>query len=205
MALPDGLDRAQRLLAARFEADGPGFLYRSKPTAPPIRVSAAERDELLALVGRRLRWLYWGMMAAIVVVIGGYFAIAVRLNLDLSEPTVFAAMGAVFVAYMSGWRWIWTTPRRMFEGRVAAGAGRTRDEARQAAIAKMTWSRLGGAALILGLAIGRTILLREDVLHGWGRLWLVLFAAGFGVLAFGVYRKWRFDREAVQGPSSTTR
>jgi hypothetical protein len=188
-------DRAREIFTNRFEADGDGFLYRSSPTAAPIRVTAAERDRFLSDLDRRLRWLYWGMMAATVVGIGGYAGLAIGLNLTVSSVPLYAVIGMIFVAYMAVWYWIWTAPRRELEGRATLGRGRTKDEARRAALARLTWGHIGGLAALM-LVLMLRIVLRNDVLHGWNRLWLVLFGAAFVAIAFAVWRKWRFDRRA---------
>jgi hypothetical protein len=58
----------------------------------------------------------------------------------------------------------------------------------------MTYGQLG-FAVVVALALVWKVSARNDVLHGWGVLWLLFAAAliaGAGVQAF---RKWRYERD----------
>jgi hypothetical protein len=59
-----GLSRARQkstdLFAGRFEADGDYFLYRNRPTAAPIRVSADERERFIADYSKAFGRILWG-------------------------------------------------------------------------------------------------------------------------------------------------
>jgi hypothetical protein len=188
-------DRVRKLFADRFEPEDDGFLYRSSATAAPVDVSAAERDAFVAQFNQRLNWLHWGMLALMTVGIGVYVWATISFDLPVSSVPLYVGSGVILLAYLLGWRMVWAAPQRALAGRNAAGAGRTREEVKRTALAKMTWAQIGGAALLIAGGMLR-IGWREDLLHGWNRLWLVFFALAWAAVVVGAFRKWRFDREA---------
>ena len=47
----------------------------------------------------------------------------------------------------------------------------------------------------MGAILPLTLRSDTDVLHGWGRLWLVFGAALVLLAGIQAFRKWRFERE----------
>jgi peptidoglycan/LPS O-acetylase OafA/YrhL len=185
--------RVEALFSDQFEEDGASFLYRKSMKGAPIRVSAKEREDFIALFGRQCAYLIWGVAA--VVMIG--IVIMVVLSPDRSDPssgpTLYVGTAAMIAIMLGGHHWIWTAPARALAGRPTLGVARDRREMRQLMLSKMTYQQLGfgaGTMVLLMWNVSR----KTDIFHGWGILWLVF--AGVVIIASGVqaFRKWRRER-----------
>jgi hypothetical protein len=185
--------RMRQSFADQFQPEGSGFVFRKSFKGAPIIVTAAERDRFVADFNRNLRWAIWGSMAAMVALVLALVAFTVMTDKTPSDlwlyvPVVLLA-GGLTAAVMA----IWNAPARALARRSPVGAPLSREEARRAALTRITWGQvLGGvfALPLLALQLSRYY----DLLHGWGRLWLVVIAALAAVLLFAVYRKWRYGR-----------
>lgn len=186
-------DRVRQLFEDQFEPDGDGFFYRKNMKGAPIRVSEAERNEFVDAFSRRLRFGLWSVVSATMILIG----LVVWQVPDGDSRTgmvfIYVGIGLILSIFLASYFWAWNAPSRALERRPAAGVARSREEMRQLMFSKMTYGQLAVGALagplVLLMVSGRT-----DVLHGWGRLWL-LFAGLFSALAgIQALRKWRFER-----------
>lgn len=186
-------DRVYQIFADQFAEDGAGFIYRKSMKGAPIHVTAEERDSFVAAFRRHMRYTFWGMVVGIVLVAGMLVVLESDDRAPLNMPTSYVGIGVVCAAYLAAYMWSWNAPARALEHRPLAGNALTRDEARMMALSRMTYRQLGFAC-VAALLLVWNVSARNDVLHGWGRLWLV-FAAGIAVAAaVQAVRKWRMER-----------
>jgi hypothetical protein len=64
-----GSRKPDEILAAQFEPDGDGFLYRPNLAAPGIRVTLAERERFVYQYRRRFRVLTWSAAGVMLLAI----------------------------------------------------------------------------------------------------------------------------------------
>jgi len=158
---------------------------------PPIRVTEAERDMFLAAFNRQMRYAVWLVVLVMSILCAGLVFLDPHAA-DTSGLTIMLVVVPCLVIFPLT-RWIWGAPARALEGRAAVGEERTRDEIRQIRFAKLTYRRLGAAAL-LGVAMVLKMSMREDVLHGWGMIWLALGGVLVAVAGAQAIRKWHYER-----------
>ena len=187
--------------AKRFERDDHGYIYRANLRSAGIRVSESERDTFVSTFNRRMMILRWGGPALMVaLVIGGTSALLAWAP-DSSIPQYAALLATVpmLLLFLAGFYWLWNAPTRALLGRQTTDEGRTKSEARETALSRLTWPQIGVSALFVALASAR-VAFGHNLLEGWNRLWLVLIVAGALGIARTAYRKWRFDSRARTAP-----
>ena len=171
--------------AAQFESDGKGgYLYRRYGRGAAIRVSAAERDSFVATFGRQSRWWFVGLAVATVA---GIIALAlIGAALHFGEVAQYVSIGAMISVFVTAILVLtfraYDVPRQALTGRKSTGADRSHEEAREIARARQSWGQILGVFVTFVIAFAAQTL-RYDVLHGWGRLWLLFLV--FGVMACG--------------------
>lgn len=186
-----GSERLVKLFADRFEPDGADFLYRKNLRAAPIRVTADERDAFLADFRKAVSWAYWVLMGGTVVSIIGLVFLATIIPGLSATLFIFLFLAFFFAIYMGIYQQASDAPSVALRTRAAAGPGKSREEARAIMLAKLSWRRLGVAALAFAAALLR-LSLRVDLTAGWNRLWLVGAAALYGFVGYRAYQKLRY-------------
>jgi hypothetical protein len=186
--------RLIQIFMNRFEPEGDHFVFRANLRAPGIQVTAAERDRFIAAYVRNVRVAYWGMLAAVVLVMIGTVVVLFPQLGNLPTFAIAAPLVVLVVGYVALTFWLARAPVRALQGRAAAEPGRTQDEARRIAFRRMTWSQMGIAVAFLAFGLWR-ISLRNNLLVGWNRLWLAFFGLLLVLVAVQAVRKWRFDRQ----------
>ena len=114
-------------------------------------------------------------------------------NSTTSNLVRYLCIGAIVAASLLIHYWTWNVPARALQRRPAMGQARAREEMRRIALSKLTYGQLGfggGAMMLLLFKVSE----KTDLLHGWGRLWLLFSAATAVVILVQAIRKWRFDR-----------
>jgi hypothetical protein len=186
-------EQIRDLFAEQFEPDGADYLYRRSQKGAPIRVSASEREAFLSDFQRNYGRAFWGFLIAIIL---GIFGLVALLP-DAGGPVLEMLTGFLILPLivLLGVHWIWSAPARALRQRQPVGFERSRDEMRAIKLAKITYANLAIGALAVPLLLLK-VAEKFDVLHGWGRLWL-LFAGALAVLiAVQAVRKWRFERRS---------
>jgi Na+/melibiose symporter-like transporter len=190
----DHFERVRQLFTDQFEPDGTGFLYRKSLKRAPIRVTGAERDGFIGTFNRRLRYAAWSMVPATILLILLLALFVPDMDSAAGQVALWVGMGLILAPFLLVYYWAWNSPSRELERRTPVGRERTRKEVRQVMLARMTYGQLG-LVVVVGFVLVLQESSRNDVLHGWGMLWLVFGAAmviGAGVQAF---RKWRNERD----------
>jgi hypothetical protein len=165
-------DRVRQAFADQFEPDGAGFLYRKSMKAAPIRVTETERDNFLTTFNRRLRYANWAIVFGTVFLIG-LLALLVRdVDSTAGQLGLWAGLGLILGFFLLIYSWAWGGPARDLERRPVVGLARTREELQQIKFAKITYKQLALAPVIAVLLLFK-VSAKNDVLHGWGMLWLI--------------------------------
>jgi len=178
--------------AAQFREEGGEVVFRKDGKGAPIRVDAARRDAFIADF-RRATWIATiGMVAGMVVLSVGIVWFAVRSNAEFSPIPIYVGCGAIFVAVMAWIAWAWRAPARALQFRASSGKALTRQEVETTFFEKLTYGQLAVAAGAMAVGLF-SVSRKQDVLQGWGLLWLVFFGALFILVLVQTIRKWRFD------------
>jgi hypothetical protein len=184
---------------AQFTPDGEGYLYRRGKKGAAIRISADEYHGFIASYKRAVRHLIWGMYAVLSVTMVGMVAWSVMTDQDVKAGPLSITLYACLIAELIGFVWLVTLnyrrPARVLERRAPISGALSSDEFRRRHYAATSWGKLFGAigTMILGSAV---LVWQQDILHGWGRLWLVMIAVVAGVAIMGIWRKWRYTVSA---------
>lgn len=186
------LERVRQTFAEQFEADGNELFYRKHGRGRSILVTEAERDSFVADFGRRLRYAIWAVafLTISLVVLPIFFAPAARIA---STQLIWLGTGFAVLASFLVTRWAWNAPARELRSRISSAPARSRDEVRRIAFGKLTYGSLASAA-IGAISVPYVMSSRVDVLHGWGRLWLVVAGALILLVAVQALRKWNHER-----------
>lgn len=184
-------NQAQQDFADQFTADGSDFIYRKNQTGAAIRVSQAERDAFVATFDRRMRYFGWSILpSALAVTMVCFSAIFFWRSLI----TAYAGFAAYLVTAWAIHKWLWNAPARELQHRAPVKPPLTREEANELTYSKMTFGGIMGGGLIAVLIVVK-LSLKMDVLHGWGRLQLLVGAVIVAVTAFAAFQKWRVDQD----------
>lgn len=179
--------------AAQFENDGKGgYLYRCYGRGAAIPVSAAERDAFIATFDHRSRW--WMIGLTVAAVTGIVAAILIGTAVHLGEVATYVGIGATVTVLVAAILMMthrtYDGPRQALAGRASIGAERSREEAQVIARARQSWGEILVAFVTILVAF-TALALRYDVLHGWGRLWLLFPVFGVMACGYAAIRKWQ--------------
>ena len=199
MSLRGSIERMKEHFETQFEVAEDGrLLYRRNQKGAPIPVSAQEHDLFVREYLRAIYWIIGGMMAAIVIFVGLAVWWIVATETDLPETWMTIGMISISVAAIASMYWVQAAPSRELGHRASFGLERTRDEMRTIRFSKISYGQLGAAA-IGGAVLPFTIRSDQDVLNGWGRLWLVFGGVIILVAIVQAARKWHFEKERRSG------
>jgi peptidoglycan/LPS O-acetylase OafA/YrhL len=188
------LSSSSLLFADQFEPEGPDFLYRKSMRGPPIRVTAAEREAFVEAHGRRMRYVTWGAGALMMLLI------IVQLYVWPGRDRVSEGYGhyvtvVILVLFiLAGHRWSWNAPARELERRTPVGLPRSRREARQLALSRISYGHLALAGV--GVPLYCWSKAEDGGLVGWNIFWLLVAIAFVTLAALQAVRKWQSEREA---------
>ena len=190
-----------RLRFARgFEANGDGFIYRARATAPAIPVSSAEREDLL----REFRRQFWRHQFSL---LGATFALILLLAVvdlllvPVGATEAFVTYGAaafltvpVIAAVFLLDRRLFDMPMRRFPDRAPVAPPRTWWEAYYARARRRSWLSLILWTMVL---VGFAWLFFPDPGAAWWALpaWSAYFGLAFVLLAYDAWLKYEFSRD----------
>ena len=183
-------ENLRRSFALQFEPDGVGFLYRRDRKGPALRLSAEERDDFVAGYARAVRILSWSIVVGIVAVFGVLAAMGIE---DRPNEHRLAVAAVVVIGFMAAHTWVWYAPARVLSYRVPTAAPTPPEDRKVSFFARIEYPKLA-----LGLAAAPFMVWSAsrvtDVLHGWGRLWVVAGVSLFVLIAVQAFRKWWYER-----------
>ncbi|CAN5403819.1 hypothetical protein BH10PSE14_BH10PSE14_39580 [soil metagenome] len=196
-----GYGRVLDVFANQFEQDGKGgYLFRRNGIGAAIPVSARERDRFVDSYRRGWRRIIWAILIGTIFTVAASVAGMVALEID-SMSYLYIALAVdivpLLVFALLYDRRLRTAPVRVLAGRGSVGNARSRDEANEVHFAKMRWSHI--VAPLLGGTLAFLSLTRDvDIMHGWGRLWLLFCAFLVVTTLYVAVRKW----QAISGDPS---
>ena len=188
-------ERVRQIFADQFEPDGSDFLYRKSMKGGPVRVSRSERDAFISTFNRRLRYSTWSILPATLLLIGLLVVLAPDSDTPSAKVATYLGIGLILVPFLAGYYWAWNAPARELERRPLAGEAYSREEVRKRALGKITYGQLALVPL-MAVAMLWKVSAKNDVLHGWGRLWLLAAVALILLAAVQASRKWLFERRS---------
>ena len=187
-------DRLRRIFSNQFEADGDGYLYRKFRKGAPMRVTARERDDFVAVFERDYPRAYLAMIVGMVLVMLGMVAIAVAIERDLSEPVIYAAVGGLAAIFLIVHYRIWNAPARALARRPAVGQERSRSETRAIMLAETSYFYYFGL-LTLFLLLLSSFAVQSEPLSGWDMALMAFYAAASVMAVTVIVQKWRLGRQ----------
>jgi len=192
--------RTIELFRVQFAPDGDGYLYRRGRKGAAIRVSSGEYQEFVDTFARASRRLRWGFAGGIFLIILVDSIWSVSTGVDVDSPAgSIVLIGLILIAAIA-FVWLFNRsyhrPAQILERRVPVSGELSREEFRRQWFGSMRWTTILGRLGSL-LVVSVVILLDHDVMHGWGRLWLLLL--GFFAL-IAVLLVWRKLSYTVPAP-----
>lgn len=186
-------DKARQVFSDQFVSDGDAYIYRKSSKGASYRVSAAERGQFMDRFDSWIRYLSWGMVAGMIIIITGFILADVDLDGPSGQVAMYGSLGLLIAGFMAGYFWAWNMPLREIGHRPVVGSPLSKSEARALVFSKITYGQLA-----LGAGMGVFMLVRvserHDIFHGWGILWLLFTAVIFVAVAVQAVRKWLFER-----------
>ncbi len=183
---------SRRRLSRSFEPCDGGFLYRRRPTAQAVPVTAEEREQIL----RTFKSTYWKYHAILWVL----FFILIFAAAGLAVISSVPDEAGTFIGYLCAvilFAGIIFVDRRILSIATASISARPPVQPRRnwlqlidARLATVPWWRLaaGGAFLVLLAWVKRSIATASL----WGSIgWVCYFAFCFGMWIRNVWRKWQ--------------
>jgi len=194
------LDLIKKTFSDQFEQQGDHLLFRKNLKAAPIEVTAAERDFLVQQFDRHVLWLciLTAALTVLVIVAGAVFAIQAKVG--FSQPAAFLCVALILAPVMVVGVWAWNAPDRLIAGRLSVGPARSPEAMKRLGMARLTWPRLGGVALL-----GLFLLLRVDWHKNLAAIsnleWLLMSAFLVGVSLVQSVRKLLYEQK-TQTPTA---
>jgi O-antigen/teichoic acid export membrane protein len=186
-------DRIRQLFADQFEHDGREFLYRKNQKGPAIRVSEQERDTFVAAYNRRLKYAFWAIIPATIVLILLLAWLFPDVDSAAGIIAIWVGLVAILLPFVVVHRLAWHAPSRELQRRTPESDALTKEEARKLAFSKITYGQLIFVALF-GVGLIWKMSGEAGLFHGWGAVWS-LFGGGLISLAcVQAVRKWHHDR-----------
>lgn len=193
-----GNSQLSQSFAAQFSGEGADIVYRRDSRAAPIRVSAAERDAFIAGFRRATQIIFVGMMVAIFLLTGAVVWLGLRTNTAFDPLPLYVGIGLIAVAGVAGFSWALRAPARALQYRASSGQALTRQQVERAFFERLTYTQLLAVPVVAGLLL-MNVSRRTDVLHGWGLIWLAVFAAFILLAVVQGARKWRYEAAKKRG------
>lgn len=192
--MSQSLDRLKLQFADRFEPMGDGYIFHANLRAAGYRVSASDRDRLVAQFNRRLTRLIWGFAAITILFFAAICWIFVQQSGEVPAIVPWIIAPAATCGYLAPFFWMWNAPQRELRQSMPVVQGRSKDEAKRIALTRLSWTQLG-AGVVMTLALLWRVSTEWNLLIGWNRLWLVLAAAMLLIVAVQAIRKLRISRD----------
>ncbi|WP_206244052.1 hypothetical protein [Novosphingobium terrae] len=189
----DHSERLRQSFADQFEADGKDIFYRRSMKGAPVRVTEAEREAFVSAYNRRLRYAMWPIPFVTVLLIGMLVWFAPDTHGTTGQWIMWPGICLAIAPSLVIMRWAWTAPVRELKLRTPSGPARGRDEVRRIAFSRMSYQQFGVAAVGIVLLVLK-VSAHQDVLHGWGRLWLVAAGGLIALTCLQAVRKWKHER-----------
>lgn len=183
------LAKVREDFARQFTPEGRDYLYRRGQRGAAFRVTAQERDGLVADFNRGLRRLFWGGIVVVIVALG-LLEWRPAILPPAARPwreTIVA--GAAALAGLLFWWRLWTAPAQLTDRRVAVAPPLARATRLRANIAGLGWSPLA-----LGAAATLVLIVEAVRMHPFDRaalIYLVGGAVGLGFFVAMGWIKWR--------------
>lgn len=108
---------------------------------------------------------------------------------------MYVGTGCIIAIFLIAYYWAWNEPARELERRTPVKEALSRDEARRVGLSQISYGQLGFAVLV-AFWLPFTQSEKRDILHGWGRLWLVFASLIIVLVAVQAYRKWQSERSS---------
>ena len=183
-------ENLRRSFALQFEPNGIGYLYRRDRRGPALRLSVEEREDFVSGYARAVRVLSWSIVVGILAVFG------VLAAMGIEDGPVWHRIGVtavVAVGFMAAHTWIWYAPARVLSYRVPSAPAAPPEDRRALFFARLEYPKLA-----LGLVAAPFMVWSAsrvtDILHGWGRLWILAAVALILLVLIQAFRKWRYER-----------
>ena len=191
--------RVRELFSDQFEPDGVDFVYRKGLKGAAIRVTRAERDQFISAFYRKIRFATWLIIPATFILIAALVVFVPNADGSQAQLASLAGVALIIAIFLPSYLWAWNAPARELERRPSESGPLTREKVRQVMYARMTYGQLAIAAASGPLLVWK-VSAKNDVLHGWGVLWLAF--AGLLILGAVVQavRKWLFERKRLPHP-----
>jgi len=179
----------------KFEPDGGSFLYRSRPTAAAIRVTGAEKDELLRVFRREYWFNQLGTLGTMFVLLVLLVALAFLMPAARTDSFVMggtvAIMVPLIIAALILDRRLMNLPARRFPNRAPATPGRSWLEARKERAQRRSW--FSYAAWILPI-VGLAWLFFPGAGAVWWALpaWIAYFGLCLVTWSYSLWQKFQF-------------
>jgi hypothetical protein len=179
-------------LSRSFEARNGGYVYRRRPTAEAILVTADERAQVL----RTFRSAYWKhhiiLWLSFILLISAAVALAVVLDRpdEVGTAIGYTIAAFMFAARIYGDRRVVAVATASLGHRSPVQPGRKWLQIVDDRIRNVAWWRLlaGGTFLVLLAWLTRSILTASL----WGGIaWVCYFGLCFGMWTRNVWRKWQ--------------
>ena len=145
------------LFEQRFEADGDEFVFRMGRHGKPVRVSLAERNDLVAQFRHAYRVGSWLMFGLLLMAIAVLCAIYIPRDQEIPERLMQTTVWLTLTGFVAGYFWLWFAPNRSLAGRNASGAPLSRVERRDLAIDKFSWFQALGFIPIGALLVADAV------------------------------------------------
>jgi hypothetical protein len=176
----------------QFPEEGGEIAFRQDGKGAPVRVSAAERDAFISGF-RRATWISFGVvMLATLLLAGGVVWLALQSDAEFTPLPLYIGFGVTFVGLLAAVWWAWRAPVRALRYRASSGQALTREEVERKFFENLSYGKIAGITGAVALALF-SLSRKEDLLHGWSRLWLVFFGAILILIAVQTIRKWRYE------------
>lgn len=181
-------------LSRSFEARNGGYVYRRRPTAEAVLVTAEERAQVL----RTFRSAYWKHHAVLwisfILLISAAVGLAVMLDAPAEAGTAigYAVAAFLFAAIIYVNRRVIAVATASLGRRSPVQPGRKWLQVVDDRLRNVAWRRLlaGGAFLVLLAWLTRSILTASL----WGGIvWVCYFGFCFGMWTRNVWRKWQME------------
>ncbi len=199
----DAMTQIHKTFADQFEADGTNYFYRKSSKGPPIRISATERDDFIAIFSKQIKYLMWGSVAIVVVCCMAAVFILPDQNPDSQGYFTWILVLAFVPLFMLAYLWLWYGPSLTLKDRPFVGEARSSAEVRQRMLANMSYGQIFSMAVVGWVLPLSKMNWQQPLLSNVNLFWGGIIAALTGACAWLVYLKWRAGSDANNPPAKT--